>query len=98
MGVLRVNNAGLEALVAHCEAVAARLVAATPAPIVARPAQATSGAVDAAYTTLGGAVSILARRAQTNAVKAAVASAEFVVTDGVGAQNIATVGVSLDRV
>lgn len=70
--VLRVSEAGLQVLAAHCEMVSAGLVAATRLPSAGPPMQATSGAVGAAYAALDGAISVLAGRAQTSAVKVAL--------------------------
>jgi hypothetical protein len=50
--VLRVSNEGLQVLAAHCDAVSAGLVAATPLPSLGLPVQATSGAVGSAYAAL----------------------------------------------
>jgi hypothetical protein len=95
---LRVSNEGLQVLAAHCDAVSASLVAATPLPIVGPAIQATSGAVGATYAGLDGVITTLAGRAQTSAVKAAVAGAGFVATDGAGAQSIAAIGASIEQV
>lgn len=96
--MLRVSNEGLQELAAHCGAVSAGLVAATPLPCVGLPTQATSGAVGTAYVALDEAITTLAGRAQTSAVKAAVMGAGFVVTDGAGAQSVAAIGASIDQV
>jgi hypothetical protein len=94
---LRVSDAGLQALAAHCEMVSADLVAATPLPSVGLPVQATSGAVGAADAALGGAITVLSRRAQTSAVKSAVAGAQFAMTDTAGAQQAAAIGNSIPQ-
>lgn len=96
--VLQVSDAGLQVLAAHCETVSAELVAATPPPRVGLPIQATSGAVGAAHAALDGAIVVLAQRAQTSAVKSAVAGAQFATTDAAGAQQAAAVGASLPQV
>lgn len=96
--VFRVSDAGLQVLAAHCEMVSAELVAATPLPSVGLPIQATSGAVSAAHAALDGAITVLARRAQTSAVKSAVAGAQFATTDAAGAQQVATIGASIPQV
>ncbi|MCV7029076.1 hypothetical protein [Mycobacterium sherrisii] len=93
--VLQVSDEGLQVLAAHCEKVSAQLVAATPLPRVGLPTQATSGAVGAAHAALGGAIVVLARRAQTSAVKSAVAGAEFAMTDTNGAQQAAAIAPSI---
>ena len=96
--VLRVSDEGLQVLAAHCEKVSAELVAATPLPRVGLPIQATSGAVGAAHAALDAAITVLARRAQTSAVKSAAAGAEFATTDAVGAQQAAAIATSIPRV
>ncbi|ORV48022.1 hypothetical protein AWC05_05560 [Mycobacterium florentinum] len=73
---LRVSDAGLQVLAAHCEPISAELVAAAPLPRVGLPIQATSGAVGAAHAAVGGAITALARRVQTSAVKSAMAGAK----------------------
>jgi hypothetical protein len=95
--VLQVSDAGLQVLAAHCETVSAESVAATP-PRVGLPIQATSGAVGAAHAALDGAIAVLAQRAQTSAVKSAVAAAQFATTDAAGAQQAAAIGASLPQV
>jgi hypothetical protein len=96
--LLRVSNAGLQALAAHCEMVSAELVAATPLPSVGLPIQATSGAVVAAHAALDAAITVLSRRAQTSAVKSAVVSAQFAMTDTAGAQQAAAIVSSISQV
>jgi hypothetical protein len=95
--VLRVSDEGLQALAAHCEMVSAALVAATPLPRVGLPIQATSGAVGAAHAALDKAIGVLSARAQTSAVKSAVAGAQFAVADTAGAQQAAAVGHSISQ-
>jgi hypothetical protein len=95
--VLHVSDAGLQDLSAHCDAVAADLVAATPSARVGLPAQATSGAVVTAYAALDGATMALARRAQTYSVKSAVAGAQFALTDSLGARLAAAIGASMSK-
>jgi hypothetical protein len=95
---LRVSDAGLQALAAHCEKVSAELVAATPLPSVGLPVQATSGAVGAAHAALDAAITVLSRRAQTSAVKSAVVSAQFAMTDTAGAQQVGAIGASISQV
>ncbi len=92
MADLRVSNEGLQVLAAHCERVSAALVAATPLPRVGLPVQATSGAVGAAHAALDKAITALSARAQTSAIKSAVAGAQFAATDMAGAQQAAAVG------
>jgi hypothetical protein len=94
---LRVSDAGLEALAAHCEMVSAQLVAATPLPSVGLPVQATSVAVGAAHAAVGEVITVLSRRAQTNAIKSAVAGAEFAMTDAAGAQQAAAIATSIPK-
>ena len=96
--MLRVSNEGLQALAAHCDAVSASLVTATPLPSAGLPVQATSGAVGAAYAALDSVITTLAGRAQASAVKAAVAGAEFVASDSAGAQSVAALGTSIAQV
>ncbi|MEM6109754.1 hypothetical protein AAHS21_26485 [Mycobacterium sp. 050272] len=96
--VLRVSDEGLQALAAHCETVSAELVAATPLPKVGLPIQATSGAVGATRAAVGGVIAKLAQRAQTSAVKSAMAGAEFATTDTDGAQQAAAIAASIPRV
>lgn len=96
--VLRVSDAGLHALAAHCETVSAELVAATPLPSVGLPIQATSGAVGAAHAAVEKVISALAERAQTSAVKSGLAGTQFAATDTDGAQQAAAVGDSIPRV
>lgn len=96
--VLHVTNAGLQVLAAHCEMVSAELTAAIPLPSVGLPIQATSCAVCAAHAALDGAVTVLSQRAQTSAVKSAVAGAQFAMTDAAGAQQAAAVDNSISQV
>jgi hypothetical protein len=96
--VLRVNDAGLQVLAAHCEMVSAELVAATPLPSVGLPVQATSGAVGAAHAALDAAITVLSRRVQTSAVKSVAADAQFAMTDTAGAQQAAAIGTSISQV
>lgn len=91
MVLLQVSNGGLQALAAHCGAVSARLVAATPVPSGGLAIQATAGAVGHADSALVRAVPVLAGRAQTRGADAARAGAEFDTTDDTGAHNLATV-------
>ena len=93
--VLHVSDAGLQALSARCDAVAADLVAATPSPSVGLPIQATSGAVVTAYSALNRAITVLSRRAQTSAVKSAAAGTKFTVADTAGARQVAAIAGSL---
>ncbi|WP_131829071.1 hypothetical protein [Mycobacterium numidiamassiliense] len=95
---LHVNNAGLQALAAHCDAVAASLVATTPPPSMGPAIQATSGAVGTVYAALDGAIIVLSRRAQSTAVKSAAAGSEFAATDAVGARQAAAIGAAVSRV
>jgi hypothetical protein len=95
---LHVNDAGLQALAVHCDAVAAGVVAATPSPSMGPPIQATSGAVATVYAALDGAITVLSRRAQTTAVKSAAAGSQFAATDAVGARQAAAIGASVSRV
>jgi hypothetical protein len=92
---LRVSNAGLQLLAAHCETVSTELIAATPRPSVGLPIQATSAAVGIAYAALSGAVTVLAGRAQTSGIKAAATGGSFVATDDAGARNFAAVNGSI---
>jgi hypothetical protein len=96
--VLHVSNPGLQALALHCETVSTELVSAAPMPSVGLPVQATCGAVGAAYAALNGAIGVLARRAQTSAVKAAAAGTEFAIADAAGARQITAIGASVNRV
>jgi hypothetical protein len=96
--VLRVSDAGLQVLAAHCEKVSAELVAATPLPSVGLPIQAKSAAVGAAHAAVDATITVLALRAQTSAVKSAVAGAQFAMTDAAGAQQAAAVGNSIPNV
>jgi hypothetical protein len=96
--VLRVSSAGLQVLAAHCEMVSAELVAAAPLPRVGLPIQATSGAVGAAHAAVDATITVLAGRAQTSAVKSAVAGAEFAMTDTAGAQQLGAIGTSISQV
>ncbi|BAX91675.1 hypothetical protein [Mycobacterium shigaense] len=84
--ILRVSDAGLQALAAHCETVSAQLVAAAPLPRVGLPIQPTSGAVGAAHAVVGDVITALARRAKTSAVKAALTGTQFAATDTACAQ------------
>jgi hypothetical protein len=95
---LRVSNAGLQVLAAHCEMVATELISATPRPSGGLAIQATSAAVGTAYAALSGAVTVLAGRAQTSGIKAATTGGVFVATDGVAAQDIAAVNGSIPGV
>jgi hypothetical protein len=95
--VLRVSDEGLQVLATHCDVVSTSLAASTPAPSAGPISQATSGAVGTAHVALGEAIRVLAGRAQASAVKAGVASTEFAVTDGAGAQQIGDVGSSISR-
>jgi hypothetical protein len=95
--VLLVSDAGLRVLAAHCEMVSAELVAAT-LPSVGLPIQATSAAVGAAHAAVDATITVLGRRAQTSAVKSAVAGAQFAMTDAAGAQQVAAIGASLSQV
>jgi hypothetical protein len=97
-GVLRVSEAGLQALVAHCETVSAALVSAQPMRSVGLPVQATDMAVGTAYAGVSTAVSVLARRAQTSAVKGAIAGTEFAVNDAASAQQITAFGAAIKQV
>jgi hypothetical protein len=97
-GVLRVSDDGLQLLAAYCEAMSARLVAATPVPSVGLPTQATSGAVGTAYVALGGAVTALAGRVQTSGAEAAAAGVDFVVTDDAAAHDLGAIGGRIDGV
>ncbi|MEE3062825.1 MAG: hypothetical protein VYA67_02520 [Actinomycetota bacterium] len=96
--VLRVSDEGLQVLAAHCETVSAELVAATPLPRVGLPIQATSGAVGATHAAVGEVITVLAQRAQTSAVKSAMAGAEFAANDTAGAQQAAAIAASIPRV
>ncbi|WAJ44707.1 hypothetical protein OK015_27005 [Mycobacterium sp. Aquia_216] len=95
--VLRVSDAGLQVLAAHCEMVSAELVAATPLPSAELPIQATSAAVGAAHTAVDATITVLAQRAQTSAVKSAVAGTQFAMTDAAGAQQVAAISASLSQ-
>jgi hypothetical protein len=96
--VLHVSDAGLQALASHSDAVAVSLMAATPSPSAGLPIQVTSCAVGNVYAALDGAITVLSRRAQTCAIKSAVAGAQFRVTDANGAGQAAAVGVSISPV
>jgi hypothetical protein len=96
--VLQVSDEGLQVLAAHCEKVSAELVAATPLARVGLLIQATSGAVGATHAALDAAIAVLAQRAQTSAVKSAVAGVEFAMTDTNGAQLAAAVAPSTPQV
>jgi hypothetical protein len=96
--VLRVSDAGLQALATHCEKVSAELVAATSLPSVGLPIQATSAAVGAAHAAVADVITVLSGRVQTNAVKSAVAGAQFAMTDAAGAQQAAAVTTSIPKV
>lgn len=89
--MLRVRDQGLQVLAAHCGAVAASLIAATPPASVGLPVQATSGAVGSACAAIDGVITTLARRAQTSATKAALSNGEFIATDGAGAHAVASI-------
>ena len=97
VGVLRVSGDGLQAVAAHCAAVAEALLVAAPVPCVGLPVQATSGAVGAAGAAVGGVVTVLAGRVQTRGVNAVQSGAGFVVTDDTGARDIAAVGASIEK-
>lgn len=90
--MLRISNTGLQTLAAHCEMVSMRLVAGTPSASGGPANQATSSAVGTAYTTLCGAVTILAGRAQSSGIKAATTGAGFVGGDAVATQDIGAIG------
>ncbi|WP_096290224.1 hypothetical protein [Mycobacterium ahvazicum] len=96
--VFRVSNEGLQVLAAHCATVSAELVAATPLPRVGLAIQATSGAVGATHAALDEAIATLAQRAQTSALKSAMAGTEFAATDIDGAQQAAALGASIPQV
>ncbi|OBA59388.1 hypothetical protein A5647_17120 [Mycobacterium sp. 1100029.7] len=96
--VFEASGEGLQALAAHCTMVSAELVAATPVPRVGLPVQATSGAVGATHAAVDGVITALAHRAQSSAVKSAVAGAQFAMTDAAGARQAAALVASISKV
>lgn len=92
LGVLRVSNAGLQALAEHCSVVSAGLAASAPVPDVGPPIQATIDAVGTTCAARVRAGAVLAGRAQTHGIKTAQAGADIVVADDAGANEMGDVG------
>jgi len=95
MGVVRVSDEGVQKLAARCATVSAQLADDTVAPLPGPPTQATAAAVASAYATLNATATALARRVEKTGVKVASAGVQYVAQDDDNAQQISSVGQSI---